>query len=72
MPGVGPSHGVNASGRGETARRAVGRRVHHVKFGHGTVLDAEGEGPDMKLTVRFTGSIKKVLARFVTGGSGED
>ncbi|MBI5168887.1 MAG: UvrD-helicase domain-containing protein [Candidatus Eisenbacteria bacterium] len=72
VPGVGPSHGVNAAGRGETARRAVGRRVHHAKFGHGTVLEAEGEGPDMKLTVRFTGSIKKVLARFVTGGSDED
>ncbi|MCC6650135.1 MAG: UvrD-helicase domain-containing protein [Candidatus Eisenbacteria bacterium] len=68
----GPSHGVNVSLRGEGARRAVGRRVRHEKFGIGTVLEAEGEGPDMKLTVRFTGAIKKVLARFVTGGEGED
>ncbi|MFN8588049.1 MAG: UvrD-helicase domain-containing protein [Candidatus Eisenbacteria bacterium] len=72
VPGVGPSHGVSVGGQGEAARRAIGRRVHHAKFGHGTVLEAEGEGPDMKLTVRFTGSIKKVLARFVTGGDGED
>ena len=61
-----------ASGRSENARRAVGRRVTHEKFGAGTILDAEGDGPDMKLTVRFTGSIKKVLARFVQGvGDGD-
>jgi DNA helicase-2/ATP-dependent DNA helicase PcrA len=64
----GPSHGVTANPRrGAAARRAVGQRVLHERFGSGTVLEAEGEGPDMKLTVRFTGAIKKVLARFVTG-----
>jgi len=68
----GPSHGVSAPGRSAAARRAVGQRVYHEKFGHGTVLEAEGEGPDMKLTVRFTSAIKKVLARFVSGGSDGD
>ncbi|MFM7231343.1 MAG: ATP-dependent helicase [bacterium] len=59
-------------GRSANAKRAVGKRVQHDKFGPGTVIDAEGDGPDMKLTVRFTGSIKKVLARFVSGvGDGD-
>jgi DNA helicase-2/ATP-dependent DNA helicase PcrA len=71
MPG-GPSHGVSAPGRSAEARRAVGQRVYHEKFGHGTVLEAEGVGPDMKLTVRFTSAIKKVLARFVSGGADAD
>ena len=68
----GPSHGVSAPARSAEARRAIGQRVHHEKFGYGTVLEAEGTGPDMKLTVRFTSAIKKVLARFVTGGGDGD
>ncbi len=68
----GPSHGVSVPGRSAASRRAVGQRVMHDRFGVGTVLDADGEGPDMKLTVRFSGSIKKVLARFVTGGGDVD
>jgi DNA helicase-2/ATP-dependent DNA helicase PcrA len=63
----GPSRTVLAGGRTAESRRAVGRRVHHETFGDGTVLEAEGAGADMKLTVRFRSSIKKVLARFVTG-----
>jgi DNA helicase-2/ATP-dependent DNA helicase PcrA len=54
-------------GRSANARRAVGQRVMHETFGPGTVLEADGDGPDMKLTVRFTGVVKKVLARFVSG-----
>jgi DNA helicase-2/ATP-dependent DNA helicase PcrA len=61
-----------ASGRTAASRQAVGRRVLHEKFGAGTVLEAEGDGPDMKLTVRFTGAVKKVLARFVTGAGDGD
>ena len=61
-----------AGGRSANARRAVGKRVMHEKFGAGTVLEAEGDGPDMKLTVRFTGAIKKVLARFVSGAADAD
>ena len=45
----------------------MGRRVAHDTFGTGTVLEADGDGADLKLTVRFTGAIKKVYARFVTG-----
>jgi len=60
------------SGRNASARRAVGRRVMHETFGAGTVLEADGEGPDMKLTVRFTGAVKKVYARFVAGIDGGD
>ena len=59
-------------GRSANAKRAVGQRVVHEKFGPGTVLDADGDGPDMKLTVRFTGVIKKVLARFVSGAGDGD
>jgi DNA helicase-2/ATP-dependent DNA helicase PcrA len=61
-----------SSGRSASARRAVGRRVAHDTFGTGTVLEADGEGADLKLTVRFTGAIKKVYARFVTGIDGAD
>jgi len=50
----------------------VGRRVAHDTFGTGTVLEADGDGADLKLTVRFTGAIKKVYARFVTGIDGAD
>ena len=60
------------SGRSANARRAVGRRVMHEKFGAGTVVEADGDGPDMKLTVRFTSAVKKVLARFVTGAGDGD
>jgi DNA helicase-2/ATP-dependent DNA helicase PcrA len=60
------------TGRSASARRAVGRRVAHETFGTGTVLEADGEGADLKLTVRFTGAIKKVYARFVTGIDGAD
>ncbi len=64
-----PAWAVLGTGGGRTrqARRAVGRRVVHETFGLGTVLDAEGEGPDMKLTVRFTSATKRVVARFVSG-----
>ncbi len=72
VPG-GPSHGVTAAPlRGAAARRAIGQHVRHERFGVGTVIEAEGEGPDMKLTVRFTGSVRKVLARFVTGAGDGD
>jgi DNA helicase-2/ATP-dependent DNA helicase PcrA len=59
-------------GRSANARRAVGLHVLHETFGPGTVLEADGDGPDMKLTVRFTGVVKKVYARFVTGVADDD
>ena len=71
MPG-GPSHGVSVPARTAASRKAVGQRVRHDRFGAGVVVGAEGEGPDMKLEVRFSGSVKKVLARFVSGGDDGD
>jgi DNA helicase II / ATP-dependent DNA helicase PcrA len=42
-----------------------GRRVRHAQFGVGTILSVEGEGADMKLTVRFaTVGQKKLMARY--------
>jgi DNA helicase-2/ATP-dependent DNA helicase PcrA len=58
--------------RGEAARRAVGREVYHEKFGRGIVVDAEGDGADLKCTVRFIVGTKKVLARFLAGGGDAD
>ena len=63
-----PSHGITVPSRSAASRKALGQVVYHDKFGRGTVLEAEGDGPEMKLTVRFAGAVKKVLARFVTGG----
>ena len=44
-----------------------GARVRHPTFGVGTVEDTDGQGANLKLTVRFPPGvgIKKVLARFV-------
>lgn len=44
-----------------------GARVRHPNFGIGTVEDTDGQGPNLKLTVRFPPGVglKKVLARFV-------
>jgi len=44
-----------------------GSRVRHPSFGVGTVEDTDGQGPNLKLTVRFPPGVglKKVLARFV-------
>jgi ATP-dependent DNA helicase UvrD/PcrA len=62
-----------ASGAAPGGRhRAVGRTVYHESFGRGVVVDAEGEGPDARFTVRFAGSVKKVLGRFLSGGDDGD
>lgn len=46
--------------------RVRGVRVRHPVWGLGTVLEAEGEGEDMKLTILFSGGMKKkVVASFV-------
>jgi DNA helicase-2/ATP-dependent DNA helicase PcrA len=44
-----------------------GARVRHPSFGVGTIEDTDGQGPNLKLTVRFPPGVglKKVLARFV-------
>ena len=45
----------------------LGARVKHPSFGIGTVEDADGEGLNRKLVVRFGPGVglKKVLARFI-------
>jgi DNA helicase-2/ATP-dependent DNA helicase PcrA len=44
-----------------------GTRVHHPMFGEGRVLSREGEGANLKLTIRFTDhGTKKILPRYTT------
>ncbi len=46
--------------------RVKGVRVRHPVWGVGTVVDSEGEGDDMKLSIVFSGGVrKKVVATFV-------
>ncbi|TMQ72256.1 MAG: ATP-dependent DNA helicase PcrA, partial [Candidatus Eisenbacteria bacterium] len=52
--------------------RAVGREVHHETFGRGVVVMAEGQGGEIKYTVRFGTVIRKVLGRFLIGGADVD
>lgn len=52
--------------------RSVGREVVHERFGRGVVLEAEGDGDDLRFTVRFGTTIKKVLGRFLEGGHDVD
>ena len=66
----GPARAVRA--RPHVRSRAIGREVMHERFGRGTVLEAEGEGDDLRFTVRFGTTIKKVLGRFLEGGSDVD
>jgi DNA helicase II / ATP-dependent DNA helicase PcrA len=44
----------------------VGRRVHHVTFGHGIVTAAEGEGSGARVTVHFSGGrSRKVVGSYL-------
>jgi DNA helicase-2/ATP-dependent DNA helicase PcrA len=55
------------SGRHSTAhsRWRIGSKVQHAKFGIGTILAAEGEGENTKLTVSFPGyGQKKLMAQY--------
>jgi DNA helicase-2/ATP-dependent DNA helicase PcrA len=52
--------------------RSVGREVMHEHFGRGVVLEAEGDGDDLRFTVRFGTTIKKVLGRFLEGAHDVD
>ena len=49
---------------GETALKR-GTHVKHPKYGEGTVVSREGDGPDAKLTVQFTRhGVKKLVEKF--------
>jgi DNA helicase-2/ATP-dependent DNA helicase PcrA len=58
--------------RSGAPHRVVGREVYHEIFGRGIVVDAEGAAGDLKCTVRFASGTKKVMGRFLTGGSDGD
>jgi DNA helicase-2/ATP-dependent DNA helicase PcrA len=57
---------------GRALAHTVGREVHHETFGRGVVVMAEGEGTEIKFTVRFGSQTRKVLGRFLTGGADVD
>jgi DNA helicase-2/ATP-dependent DNA helicase PcrA len=63
-----PTRVARASG----ARGPRGREVYHESFGRGVVMEAEGEGPEAKYTVRFGTRIVKVVGRFLTAGGDVD
>ena len=43
----------------------VGTRVGHMRFGQGTIIALEGQGPDTKAEIEFdTAGVKKLLLRF--------
>jgi DNA helicase-2/ATP-dependent DNA helicase PcrA len=41
-----------------------GQAVHHAKFGRGTVLESEGSGENLKLTIRFKEGVKRILLKY--------
>jgi len=68
----GPGRATVPAGRSGALHRIIGREVYHEVFGRGIVVDAEGGGGDLKCTVRFSSGTKKVMGRFLTGGSDGD
>ncbi len=41
-----------------------GQSVHHAKFGRGTVLESEGSGENLKLTIQFKDGVKRILLKY--------
>jgi DNA helicase-2/ATP-dependent DNA helicase PcrA len=67
------SRGLGGTGAGTGARSnansrwRIGSKVRHAKFGVGTILQAEGDGDDAKLTVSFPGyGQKKLMAQYAS------
>jgi DNA helicase-2/ATP-dependent DNA helicase PcrA len=57
-----PSYDGDSSGGGDVR----GMRVRHQQFGDGVVVSVEGQGPNAKLTVKFSSvGLKRVIARFL-------
>jgi DNA helicase-2/ATP-dependent DNA helicase PcrA len=44
----------------------VGMKLRHKQFGVGVVRAWQGEGADLKVTMRFAGEVKTIVARFLT------
>lgn len=56
---------VPPPGAGEWVRFEIEDRVNHAEWGVGKILETEGLGQDLKLTILFEGNIlKKVLLRY--------
>lgn len=59
-----PAQTVSRQPAGKSELKA-GSRIVHSKYGQGTVVRKEGEGPDARLTVSFPGyGLKKLIAKF--------
>ncbi len=43
---------------------SIGQGVYHSKFGKGTVLESEGSGDNLKLTIRFQEGVKRILLKY--------
>ncbi len=68
-PGSRPIPPVRSSSlsRAGSARWKLGSRVRHPKYGLGTIIQSEGEGDDLKLTVSFAGyGTKKLVERYAS------
>ena len=56
---------VPPPGAGEWVRFEIEDRVRHAEWGVGKILETEGLGQDLKLTILFEGNVlKKVLLRY--------
>ncbi|HEY1900930.1 MAG TPA: UvrD-helicase domain-containing protein [Terracidiphilus sp.] len=64
-PGVPGRPAMDIPASTGAANLKKGQRVHHAKYGEGTILMREGEGEDAKLTVMFTRhGMKKLIEKF--------
>ncbi len=67
-PTTAAATGGPAASRGKASSGfRAGARVHHPKYGVGTVLRREGEGDDAKITVSFPNyGLKKLIEKYAT------
>jgi hypothetical protein len=64
VPARMPKPGFKRPAKAEPAPPA--KKFHHPKFGEGALESQDGVGPDAKLTIKFEGGSKTLLARYVT------
>ena len=63
--GLREANGISGARPAANPRWPIGSKVRHAKFGVGTILGAEGEGNDTKLTVSFPDyGQKKLMAQY--------